>query len=100
MKHVLRNVVVVGLIAAMLLTMVGCMSHEHIVGSGAQTGYTESALQWYLILGLIPLNDVDTKEMSGGAENYKILTETSLLGALIASVTSGIVTARTVKVIK
>jgi hypothetical protein len=38
--------------------------------------------------------------MAGGADNYKIVTETSLIGAVLSGVTSGIITARTVKVIK
>jgi hypothetical protein len=79
--------------------MIGCMTHEHIIGTGAATGYTESAKQWYII-GLVPLNSVDTKAMSGGAENYKIVTQTTIIDAVISSVTGGILTARTVRVIK
>ena len=99
MAKTMRNVVLIGLVAAFAFVMVGCMTHEHIVGTGAATGYTESAKQFYII-GLVPLNSVDTKAMSGGAENYKIVTKTSVIDALISSVTGGVLQARTVQVVK
>ena len=46
MKRVVKNVVAVALIALVLLTVAGCMSHEHIVGRGSQTGVIETELQW------------------------------------------------------
>lgn len=100
MARTMRNVVLIGLVAAFAFVMVGCMTHEHVVGTGAATGYTESAKQFYIIGGLVPLNNVDTKAMSGGAENYKIVTKTSVIDALISSVTVGLLQARTVQVVK
>lgn len=99
MAKAMRNIVILGTIALFAFVMVGCITHEHIVGTGAATGYTESAKQFYII-GLVPLNTVDTKAMSGGAENYKIVTQTGIIDALISSVTGGILQARTVQVIK
>jgi hypothetical protein len=101
MKRVLSKATMVTVLAVFAMSLlVGCMTHEHIVGTGAATGYTESAKQWYLIGGLIPLNDVDTKAMSGDSQNYKIVTQTTIIDALITGVTSGLIAARTVKVIK
>jgi hypothetical protein len=77
------------------------MTHEHIVGTGAATGYTESAKQWYLLWGLVPLNKVDTKAMSGGAENYKIVTQSTIVDAILGSIGSfASLSVRTVQVIK
>lgn len=101
MKQVLKRVTAITILAVLAMTMlVGCMTHEHIVGTGAATGYTESAKQWYLLGGLLPLNNVDTKAMSGDAQNYKIITQTTIIDAAIASLTGGLLVPRTVKVIK
>ena len=101
MKRVLTKATMIGVLVVFAMSiLVGCVTHEHIVGTGAATGYTESAKQWYLIGGLIPLNNVDTKAMSGDSQNYKIITQTSIIDALISGVTSGLIVARTVKVVK
>lgn len=52
-------------------------------------------------LGLVPINDVDTKDMAGDAINYKIKTEVTPLDFLISIPASTVtVTSRTVTVIK
>lgn len=101
MTRILKKATAISVLLVLALTMlVGCMTHEHIVGTGAATGYTESAKQWYLIGGLLPLNNVDTKAMSGAAQNYKIITQTTIIDAVISSLTGGLLVPRTVKVIK
>jgi hypothetical protein len=100
MARTMKNTVLVVTVLVFAAVMVGCMTHEHVVGTGATTGYTESAKQWYLINGLVPLNDVDTKAMSGGAENYKIVTQTTIIDAIITGFTGGLLSPRTVQVIK
>lgn len=101
MTRVLRNGAVIILVAAFAFVMVGCTTHEHVVGRGSTTGYTESARQWYIGWGLVSLNDVDTRAMAGGAQDYKIVTKTSLVDAIINSV-AGVasIQARTVQVVK
>ncbi|MCK4516271.1 MAG: hypothetical protein KAU31_13500 [Spirochaetaceae bacterium] len=102
MKQVLKKATAIGILAVLAMTMlVGCMTHEHIVGTGAATGYTESTKQWYLLWGMVPLNSVDTKALSGAAQNYKIVTETSLVDAVLSGLGFIVsVRVRTVKVIK
>jgi hypothetical protein len=101
MIGVVKKTVLLLLIALMAFSFVGCMTHEHIIGTGAQTGYTESAKQWYLLWGLIPLNSVDTKALSGGSENYKIVTSVSPLDAIISAIgASFTLRVRTVEVVK
>ena len=101
MKQALKKATAIGILAVLAMTMlVGCMTHEHIVGTGAATGYTESAKQWYFLYGLLALNNVDTKAMSGAAQNYKIITQTTIIDAVISSLTAGLLVPRTVKVVK
>lgn len=101
MKRIMKKATTIGVLAALVLVVLaGCMTHEHIVGTGAATGYTESAKQWYLIGGLIPLNNVDTKAMSGDAQNYKIITQTTVVDAILGGLTGSLLVPRTVKVVK
>jgi len=101
MKQVLKRATAIGIIAVFAMTLLaGCFTNEHIVGTGAATGYTESAKQWYLLFGLLAVNNVDTKAMSGAAQNYKIITQTSVIDAVISGLTFGLLSPRTVKVIK
>ncbi len=84
-----------------MLGMTGCYTHIHKVGSGAQGGTVEKATQWYVLWGLIPLNNVDTNAMAGGATNYEITTSHTPLDIIIGLFT-GIVTVnpKTVQVAK
>jgi len=81
--------------------MTGWAMHEHVVGDGAQMGQEEEARQWYVLWGVVPLNDVNTQDMAEGAEDYTIVTETSVLDAIIGAVLSFVtVQSRTVTVTK
>ena len=83
------------------LILVGCSTHTHTVGAGPQSGQSESATQWYVLFGLIPLNDVDTGAMAGGSSNYEIQTTTGAADIIIGGITSYVtVTRRTVTVTK
>lgn len=87
------------LIVVLLLTLVGCAAHTHIVGEGAQRGQTVEARQWYILWGLVPINDVDTKMMAGNSANYTIRTEQTALDIIINIFTQWVtVTSRTVTV--
>ena len=58
MRDYLKKAVSITILVVFAASMlVGCMTHEHIIGTGAATGYTESAKQWYLLWGLMPLNE-------------------------------------------
>lgn len=96
MKNKINALIVCALIS---LTMVACHTHTHVVGRGAQTGMTESAKQWYILWGLVPLSNVDTKAMAGGANDYTITTTTSFVDVIIGAFTSIVtVDCRTVEV--
>ena len=83
------------------MLFIGCSAHAHTVGAGPQTGQVETARQWYILFGAIPLNDVDTNEMAGDTENYEIATTTGFVDILIGIPASYItVSSRTVTVTK
>lgn len=96
----LRKLSVIGLIVGILF-VVGCATHIHKVGNGAQDNDIMEARQWYVLFGLVPLNEVNTQAMAGGANDYEIKTEHTALDIVI-SLFTGVVTvdSRTVTVRK
>ena len=97
-----KAVVMIMIVSSLFL--IGCSTHVHTVGTGPQTGVENTARQYYLLYGLIPLNSIDTDEMAGSAANYEIQTQVGPIDAVIniASVVAiaGIVSSRTVTVTK
>ncbi|MCG9126908.1 hypothetical protein JT359_04835 [Candidatus Poribacteria bacterium] len=88
------------MIASMLL-VIGCATHIHKVGDGAQGNDITNARQWYILWGLVPINDVDTNAMAGGASDYQITTSVTVVDFLINAVGSYItLNARSVSVQK
>ena len=69
----LRKCLAVTLILGVLLVM-GCAGHIHKVGNGAQGNDMMIGRQWYVLFGLVLLNEVDTNAMAGGATDYEIRT--------------------------
>ena len=88
------------LIVAMLC-VIGCSTHIHKVGKGAQGYNVTEARQWYIVWGLVPINDVDTNTMAAGATDYEITTSYTpidfIIGVVAGSVT---ISSRTVSVRK
>ena len=96
MKKILVLVLIV-----VSMVMIGCSTHVHTVGNGAQTGQAVTATQWYVLFGLVPLNTVDTQEMAGGATDYEIQTQTAAIDIVVSIPASWItVSRRTVTVTK
>jgi hypothetical protein len=85
----------------MALMFVGCMSHTHVIGKGSQENTRIFERQWYVLFGLVPINNVDTKLMAGDAANYTIITKQSFIDSVIG-VFTGLVSVypRSVVVIK
>ena len=89
------------MIIVFLVVIAGCSAHIHKVGKGAQDYTTVESRQWYILFGLVPINNVDTHAMAGGATDYEIKTEQSALDIIINIFTSMIsVYSRTVTVTK
>ena len=88
------------LIVGMLL-VIGCSAHVHQVGKGAQGYDVTEARQWYILWGLVPLNNADTNAMAGGAANYEITTSYTPIDFIIGVVAGSItISSRTVSVRK
>lgn len=88
------------LIIAMLF-VIGCAAHTHKVGKGAQGYDITAARQWYVLWGLVPINDADTNAMAAGATDYEITTSITPVDFIINAIGSYItVNCRTVTVRK
>lgn len=89
------------LVLIIVLLFIGCSTNIHTIGNGPQKNEVQEARQWYVLYGLVPLNEVNTLEMAGNATDYEIKTEQSFLDGLINCFTSAVsVTSRTVTVTK
>jgi hypothetical protein len=71
------------LMLAVMLFIVGCAAHTHIVGNGAQGDERAQQRQWYILWGLVPINTVDSHVMAGSAKDYTIKTEASALDVVL-----------------
>lgn len=90
--------------ALLLVAMVvasGCSAHIHVIGDGGDGSETVEKRQWYVLWGLVPINDVDSAELADGAADYTIETEISFLDGII-NIFTGVVSvySRTVTVTK
>ena len=100
----MRKLFSMTMIALLLFVMVaasGCATHTHVIGNGGEGTEILEERQWYVLWGLVPINDVDTVEMADGASNYTIETEQSALDVII-NIFTGLITvySRTVTVTK
>jgi hypothetical protein len=83
------------------LTFSSCYSVEHTVGDGSKTGVVVKQKQWYAVWGLVPIIEVDSKALAGGAENYTVTTKHTFVDMLISSITSAVsICCQTVEVTK
>ena len=89
------------LLIIVILFVIGCATHVHQVGKGAQGNETMEARQWYILWGLVPINNVDTNTMAAQTTDYEITTSMTpvdfIINAVVGSVT---VNCRTVTVRK
>tara|TARA_Y100001970_G_C14202857_1_gene842184 strand:- start:1501 stop:1794 length:294 start_codon:yes stop_codon:yes gene_type:complete len=92
------------IVLTLLMVFTACATHTHVVGDGPSTGLTETKRQYYLLFGLVPLNQVDTKAMVGDATDFKIETGQQAIDVVIGMAAGLIipttVTSRTVTVTK
>jgi F0F1-type ATP synthase gamma subunit len=96
-----KKVIAVFMIIVFVIVLSGCAAHIHKIGKGAQGNDVIEKRQWYILFGLVPLNEVDTAEMAEGATDYTITTEQSELDVIMNIFTQNIsVVSRTVTVEK
>lgn len=84
-----------------VLAAAGCVGHTHVVGLGATGSSAVTERQYYLLFGLVPVNDVDSQRQATGLTSYTVDTRFGLVDLLLApvllplTVTSRSVTVRT-----
>lgn len=66
--------------------LTSCFTLTHAVGNGGKGVVSESAKQWYVLWGLVPINTVDVKSMTGGASDYTVVTQMTFVDGLISAV--------------
>lgn len=72
------------LAASLLMLACGCMGHTHVVGVGPTGLGTESARQYYLLFGLVPLNSVNAQRVTGDLSSYEIQSAYSATDLLLS----------------
>ena len=94
-----KRITSIALMLLLAFSISSCYTMTHTVGDGAQGGNQTEKRQWYALFGLIPINNVDSKEMAQGKTDYVVETKHSFLDVVIGLFT-GIVTVypKTVKV--
>jgi len=89
------------LIALFAFALTSCMTLQHTVGEGARGSSTNEAKQWYALWGAVPLNDVDSKQMADGADDYTIKSQVKFVDYIISAFTSVVtINVQTVSVTK
>ena len=87
MKKILTAI---SILILMTFALSSCYVMNHTVGEGAKGNTEVVQRQWYVLWGLVPLNDVSTVSMAGGAEDYNIEVKQSFIDAIIGAFTGAI----------
>lgn len=86
---------------ALIGLLSGCYTQIHKVGSGAAGNNVTAKQQWFALWGLVPITQVDSNAMAGGATNYEIRTEHTAIDVIIGIFTGWVtIYPRTVTVTK
>ncbi len=101
MRNKIGSFMATALLLVAMFVASGCSAHIHVVGDGGDGSETVEKRQWYVLWGLVPINDVDSAELADGAADYTIETENSFLDGII-NIFTGVVSvySRTVTVTK
>lgn len=89
-----------GTLFAFSLFFSSCYNYSFIVGKGPQTNVTVKKKNHYVIYGLVPVSTSDPIKMAGDAQNYEVIVQHSFVDGLINSLTFGIYTPTTTRVVK
>ncbi len=77
----MKKFILMLILAVFTLQMIGCATHIHTVGKGPQGNEKTEKWQWYALWGLVPVSEIDTREMAK-TDNYEIKTEYKFLNIL------------------
>lgn len=96
-----KRMILVAALVVMAGLLAGYAAHIHKIGTGAQGSQKVEARQWYVLWGLVPINQVNTDQLAKGTKNYTIKTEQSPLDVIINLFTIYVsVVSRTVTITK
>ena len=86
----MRTLILVLIIMLLISFAINCATHIHTIGKGPATEdvVKVKARQWYILWGLVPINDVDSKMMAGNAADYEIVIAVKPIDFLINIVTN------------
>ncbi|ROL58314.1 hypothetical protein D9V84_00860 [Bacteroidetes/Chlorobi group bacterium Naka2016] len=84
----MKKLISILLLSSMVLILASCFTQRHIIGEGAKGNRVETAKTWYVLWGLVPINNVDTQQMAKGSKNYEIITQFSFVDIIISIFTS------------
>ena len=83
---------------SMLLTP-ACYTIHHTVGKGAQGGAESEKRQWYILFGLVPMGEINSKTLAHDATDYTVTTQWSIVDILLNIFTGFVtITSRTITV--
>ncbi|HVZ81558.1 MAG TPA: hypothetical protein VHE12_12285 [bacterium] len=77
-------------LAFLSISLDGCMTLEHTVGNGGSGSQVTANRQWYILWGLVPLNQVDGEKMAlekGLTNNYTVKSQMSFIDVLLNIIT-------------
>lgn len=73
---------------ALALPLTGCFAMTHTVGNGGSGGSQVTQRTWYVLWGLVPINEKDSEELASGATDYTVHTERDALDIVLNIFTS------------
>ncbi|MDD5067474.1 MAG: hypothetical protein PHF84_10570 [bacterium] len=96
-----RKTLCILMLLMFVIAFTGCTTNRHVIGSGPKSNEEVTGRQWYILFGLVPLNEVNSKEMAGNASDYEIQTQQSVVDVILSMFTSIVtIQSRTVTVTK
>ncbi len=78
----MRKSVILIIFLLFFILLTGCFRHVHTVGSGPHIGKIEEEKQWYILWGIMSLNDVDGGVIAENT-NCRITTECKPMDCVI-----------------
>ncbi len=81
----MRKLIFILIVMLIVSLAVNCATHVHTIGKCPSTNdvVKVKARQWYILWGLVPINNVDSKMMAANAADYEIVTEVEPIDFLI-----------------
>ena len=73
---------------ALTVPLAGCYTMTHTVGNGGGMTSEVSHRTWWVLWGLVPINDKDSHTLAGGATDYTVETQQNVWDVVLNIFTS------------